>query len=141
MTGEDFISVATQLLASKSEAHFRTAVGRAYYAAFHLARDFVRACGVLVPAGPEAHKSVRWCLANVDDAELGEAASQLESLRTARNKADYDLSFGGFVQSANARVHVQRSVEVATIVKRARLEDVSSKMRAYATSINLPVKG
>ena len=59
MTGDDFISVATQLLASKSEAHLRTAVGRAYYGAFHLARDLVRACGVLVPAGPEAHKSVR----------------------------------------------------------------------------------
>jgi uncharacterized protein (UPF0332 family) len=64
MTGDDFISLATQLLAGKSEAHFRTAVGRAYYGAFHLARDFVRACGILVSSGPEAHRSVRWCLAN-----------------------------------------------------------------------------
>ena len=40
---------------------------------------------------------------------------------------------------ARARIHVQRSVDVAAIVEGAKVEDVSSKMCAYATSIKLPV--
>lgn len=140
MTGEEFISVATRLLASSREGDLRTAVSRAYYGAFHLARDFVLNCGVVIPSGPEAHKSVRWCLANSGDAELGQCAAWLESLRSARNKADYDLSDNRFAMKPHVIVHVQRAVNFANAVRHPDPNTVGPAMRAYAATISLPVR-
>lgn len=140
MTGDDFIRMATQLLAGNSEAHFRTAVSRAYYGAFHIGRDFVRGSGILVPAGPEAHKSVRWCLANAGLQELADAAVQLESLRSARNKADYDLADNGFAKRSNVTVQVQRAISIIACVHAASAAEAAPKMRDYAQKTNLPVQ-
>jgi uncharacterized protein (UPF0332 family) len=38
MTGADFLPLAHRLAASSSEPEWRTAISRAYYAAFHAAR-------------------------------------------------------------------------------------------------------
>lgn len=140
MTGEDFISIATQLLAGNSEAHYRSAVSRAYFGAFHVARDFVRSCGILVSFGPEAHKSVRWCLGNAGSDKLADAARQLESLRLVRNKADYDLTDRRFEKRPNAAVNVNRAIEIATVIRADDTTDAAAKMRAYAKSVNLPIE-
>jgi hypothetical protein len=54
-------------------------VSRAYYGAFHLARDFVESCGVMLPKTAEAHDKLQWCLAQVrsqsDFAEMGRVRS------------------------------------------------------------------
>lgn len=139
MTGDDFISMAMQLLAGDSEPHLRTAVSRAYYGAFHIGRDFVRKCGILIPAGPEAHKSIRWCLANAGSQELDKVALQLESLRSARNKADYDLTDRKFANRSSVTVHVQRAASIAAAIHAATAQESAQKMRAYAQAINLPV--
>lgn len=140
MTGEEFISVATRLSASSREGDLRTAVSRAYYGAFHLARDFVLNCGVVVPTGPEAHKSVRWCLANSGNIGLGECAVWLESLRFARNKADYDLLDNRFTRKADVLVHVQRAIDFSNAVQQSDPKSVDSAVRTYAASISLPLK-
>ncbi|HEX7380424.1 MAG TPA: hypothetical protein VF278_25140 [Pirellulales bacterium] len=137
MTGDDYIDLATQLLAGGSEPHFRTAVSRAYYGAFHIGREFVRSCGILMPASPEAHKHVRWCLANAGSRELDDAAVQLESLRSARNKADYDLSNRGFAKLPNVTIHVRRAASMAAAIRAAKAADVAPAMRAYAQRVNL----
>lgn len=140
MTGEDFIGVATRLLAGRSEADLRTAVSRAYYGAFHLARGFVQQCGVVIPSGPEVHKSVQWCLANAGDAELRKCADWLESLRSTRNKADYDLSDDRFTRRPNVTVHVQRAVNLATVLRSPSVSAAAPAVRAYAVSIGLPTR-
>lgn len=46
MDPADFISLAIRLSNNPREADLRTAVSRAYYGAFHLARRLLRDCGV-----------------------------------------------------------------------------------------------
>ena len=54
MTGEDFLPLAIRLAAGRSEPEWRTAVSRAYYAAFHVARDLMENLGFTVPRGDRA---------------------------------------------------------------------------------------
>jgi hypothetical protein len=62
MGGTDFLHLAVRLSGGATEAQWRSAVSRAYYGAFHLARDFVESCGVTLPKTAEAHDKLQWCL-------------------------------------------------------------------------------
>ena len=45
-----------------SPQSYRTAIGRAYYAVFHVGAATLRAMGIQIDAGPGAHGQVRNCL-------------------------------------------------------------------------------
>jgi uncharacterized protein (UPF0332 family) len=92
MTGHDFLSLALALAAGATEAEWRTAGSRAYYAAFHIARDLFRSLGFAVPRADAAHKYLAFRLQNCGRAELQQAGRDLDRLRDTRNQADYDLS-------------------------------------------------
>jgi len=49
MSGRDFLPLAQRLAAGPTEAEWRTAVSRAYYAAFHVARLLMTDLGFAVP--------------------------------------------------------------------------------------------
>ncbi|MBI3465767.1 MAG: hypothetical protein HY000_22350 [Planctomycetes bacterium] len=49
MDGRDFLPIAQGLLAGAAEAAWRSAVSRAYYAAFHAARQLLDNLGFRVP--------------------------------------------------------------------------------------------
>ena len=53
MTGRDVLAVASQLAAGSTEAEWSSAISRAYYAAFHVAPNCWRICGLpcLMPIG------------------------------------------------------------------------------------------
>ena len=70
----------------------RSAVSRGYYAAFHVACDFMRRCGFDVPQTGEAHGHAWVRLANSKDSQLVQAGRNLNFLRQDRNGADYGLS-------------------------------------------------
>lgn len=57
--GRDFLLVANDLLAGDTEAKWRSAVSRAYYAAFHAARKFLTACGFTVPRAHVAITAIK----------------------------------------------------------------------------------
>lgn len=65
----------------------RTAVSRAYYAAYHLARELLSTWGFEV----RAHEVLIQHLNAAGDQTLGEIAAMLATLREARLRADYDL--------------------------------------------------
>jgi hypothetical protein len=54
MDPHDFLLLAARLSNSSDQADLRTAVSRAYYAAFHVARDFLTALGFRTPMGEQA---------------------------------------------------------------------------------------
>lgn len=93
MAGKDFIDVAEGLIEGPSEAHWRSATSRAYYAAFHHARDALADKSLTVPSNSRSHQMVYRCLNNASNPELDKAATGLGTLRTSRLHADYD--FGG----------------------------------------------
>ncbi|MBA4063779.1 MAG: hypothetical protein C0501_08715 [Isosphaera sp.] len=72
------------------EAECRCAIGRAYYAAFLVARDFLNRIGVWVTPTAAAHPAVRFALNNSGVAALGAVAAQLDALSTDRQYADYE---------------------------------------------------
>jgi uncharacterized protein (UPF0332 family) len=91
MNPREFLDVADDLIAGSREADWRSAVSRAYYAAFHVARDLLLQCGFDVPRGDQAHIYLSRRLANSGHPDVENAGNDLNFLRALRNRADYDL--------------------------------------------------
>jgi uncharacterized protein (UPF0332 family) len=144
MFPNEFISVATQLLAGEGEGRSGSAVSRAYYGAFHFGKQFLSECGVIIGIDAMAHRNVRWCLANSSEQRIKNLGKILEHLRKARNDADYELASTRFVHRSAARAEVERAVEIFTVVAAYRSDEarnhVAPSVGAYASKIGLPVR-
>jgi uncharacterized protein (UPF0332 family) len=92
MNARDFLTLAQDLTGQSTEAAWRTAVSRAYYAAFHVARDLLEGLGFTVPHADPAHGYLWLRLANCGDPNVQQAGNRLNRLRGERNTADYDLT-------------------------------------------------
>ena len=150
MNPTDFVSVAVKLSNSRLEAELRTAVSRAYYGAFHEARELLEECGIGFPQkelfGADVHTKVRYCLANADDIDAAVAANKLNDLRSQRNYADYDLKTERFSPShaKNVTARIQMAIEIIDALRRCRSEPTfaqfQKKVRIYARDVlRLPV--
>jgi uncharacterized protein (UPF0332 family) len=91
MTGADFLTLASRLATASTEAEWRTATSRAYYAAFHALRDLFNGLGFRVPRADAAHNYLYVRLYNSANSALAGAANDLHELRQRRNEADYDF--------------------------------------------------
>jgi hypothetical protein len=114
MTGENFIRLAGQLVArpNADEAACRTAISRAYYGAYHLARGVLRSIGFEV----SDHGLVRFCLFESGQPAGIELARDLGLLQNLRIKADYDLHDGDAGNAVTARLAVERGHEAISNV-------------------------
>jgi hypothetical protein len=92
MDGRDFLTLAQQLAAAPTEAAWRSAVSRAYYAAFHVARQLMEDLKFAVPRADRAHSHLWLRLSNCGDPQVVAAGRNLNDLRRDRNWADYDLA-------------------------------------------------
>lgn len=105
MDGRAFLAVARELAGSDKEELRRTSISRAYYGAYHVARELLQSCGVVVPKR-DVHNKLQWCLQQAGeksgDKELAKAGGKLGDLRTERNGADYDLDDREIAKPANA---------------------------------------
>jgi len=101
----DFILLAKSLAAEgASEADVRTAISRAYYGSFLLARSQTRLDDL---RGPEVHRLV---LESLYRLELPHLATRLHTLRTMRNEADYDTT------KTITPVSARKSIRLAELV-------------------------
>jgi uncharacterized protein (UPF0332 family) len=91
MDPHDFLTLAGALTTGTAEADWRSAVSRAYYAAFHVARLLLRQGGFAVPRAERAHAYLFLRLSNSGHPLVEQAGVNLNSLRSTRNRADYDL--------------------------------------------------
>ena len=107
ISGRDFLTLAELWVKGTSEAEWRSAISRAYYAAFHAVRQFLEDLGFVVPRGEQAHGNLWLRLSNCGDHQLQIAGSRLSVLRGQRNRSDYELNLN--VHQASALVHVQGS--------------------------------
>jgi uncharacterized protein (UPF0332 family) len=90
MNWRDFLPLATRLAAETTEADWRTAVSRAYYGAFHVARRLFADLKFSVPRADRAHQYLVFRLCNSGEAAVEQAGRDLDTLRRLRNRADYD---------------------------------------------------
>jgi uncharacterized protein (UPF0332 family) len=91
MNPVDFLELADEWAGGIREAEWRSAVSRAYYAAFHVARRLLQQGGFIVPDGDQAHAYVWLRLSNAGHPDVRQAGLDLNQLRSMRNRADYDL--------------------------------------------------
>lgn len=72
-----------------SEAAFRSAASRAYYAAFHYAKEHARTEGFWPSHQGDDHQNVQRHYRNHDHSVRREIAAKLDRMLKNRNKADY----------------------------------------------------
>ena len=83
-----YLDVADRLLAeAPDEAALRSAISRAYYAAYHAAAAFVAASGLLTQR--HTHRRVWDALASDFDPARSSIGTRGDQLRQIRNDADY----------------------------------------------------
>ena len=88
-------NLAGKTLLPCQEAQFRSAISRAYYAAFCSARNLIIQKGDTISSNSKAHKEVQSFFEKRKDIISKEIQSDLDRLRKDRNDADYKDKFPG----------------------------------------------
>jgi uncharacterized protein (UPF0332 family) len=127
MNFRDFMPLAASLANGTTEAEWRSATSRAYYAAFHVACELLRTLGFVVPKADRAHAYAWRRLSYCGDTSIEEAARNLNDLRSRRNKADYD---GGILI---IEAHAERDVKLADVIIDAFDEGFQEPVRTQIT--------
>ena len=83
------------LVPALDSAACRSVISRAYYAAFHVGREFLDHIKVVVSRNPQAHVTIQYALNNGGDPTLVAVSSKLGILHSERLAADYDLGRPG----------------------------------------------
>jgi len=118
MDGSRFLDIARELLRGTTEAHWRTAAGRAYYALMLEGRDLLHRWGFAAPPRDQVHAFVRLRFSYAADPDLKEVGRALEELGKLRNQADYQLTAGPrFSSFGKARQAVQDAENQLVLLK------------------------
>jgi len=109
----DFLELATRLAhRGADEAELRTAISRAYYAAYHGAAAYVRAQHILTSG--HSHTRVWQALANDPDPARADIGVRGVFLKRSREYADYRHPFpGALAEEAEAAILEARAIVAA----------------------------
>jgi uncharacterized protein (UPF0332 family) len=102
-----FFKLADKFKLSTDESEIRTAISRAYYAAFLISREWVRTKGWRIYDDGNDHREVPNGL-QINQRRL--AGSKLRSLRRHRRNADYVLTRSVNNNDANYAVNLAKNV-------------------------------
>jgi uncharacterized protein (UPF0332 family) len=139
-TPEEFLLQAESWIALPSEADWRSAVSRGYYAAFHAARRLLSDLKFQPQGGPSAHDYLWKRLSNSGHPLINGAGGDLHFLRGKRNFADYNIH--QTLTHASATDSVRRARLVVERLAIAFADPVRSQViaaiRAYEHLIQHP---
>jgi uncharacterized protein (UPF0332 family) len=139
MQPEAFLVLAKRLVQEDEEAARRTAISRAYYAAFHKGREMLGSLGFTFSRGPDAHKHVVLYLQQSGNGKVVAAGQKLESLRSIRNKADYDLQTPHVAARQNAELHLKDAQKIMDALDTTKsgppAEEIKCAIKAYNAKI------
>ena len=137
MNFRDFLTLAATLAAGATEAEWRSAVSRAYYAAFHLACDLLRDLGFTVPHSERAHAYLWLRLSNSGHPDGRNAGLNLRQLRQQRTRADYDPL--RTVSATTAANDLQTAEEIIRVLDAAAQDpprtQIMDAMKIYARDV------
>lgn len=126
MDFRDYLTLARTLAGGATEAEWRTASSRAYYAAFHVARELLADLGFRVPQADRAHGYLWLRLSNSGHADALLAGRLLNELRREWDRADYDDQ-ASVIQLEAAR-SVQRAEDIIQALDTAAVEPVRTQV-------------
>ncbi len=137
MNFRDYLPLAVQLANGSTEAEWRSAVSRAYYAAFHVGCELLRALRFVVPRADRAHAYLWLRLANSTHAGVNHAGLSLKHLRGERNRADYEHHFR--LSQATAVKYVRFAEDIIRALDAAALEptrtQITDAMKIYERDV------
>jgi hypothetical protein len=87
MTGRDLVDFAKTLSDGTMAVEYRTAIGRAYYGAFHVAMEFVAEAGIRLPPARKRTRSfdtASWSAASPQESMPAKNFTRSESYETRR---------------------------------------------------------
>jgi uncharacterized protein (UPF0332 family) len=126
ISAADLLALADMLLSGTTEAEWRSAISRAYFAVFHQARQSFRQAGFSVPRGEQAHAYLWYRLSNCSDPQTQSAGALLNDLRRNRNFSDYDIE--RTLKRAEAVSQMQRAKEIVALLKVAFAEPLRAQI-------------
>lgn len=91
----------------RDSVDYRTAINRAYYAAFHSGLSVLKGMGFSIPQNQHGHEAVYRHFNNSCDDDLEKVASKINDLYAKRIHADYRLERTDVEAQRNARAWVQ----------------------------------
>jgi len=107
----DYLPLARTLDSMATEAARRSAVSRAYYAAFCHARDYAaRHLGFTPSYDVNDHWRLREHLRSRHETKRTGIASGLDSLRTWRNECDYDAQVSNLASQVTDAIRVAQQI-------------------------------
>lgn len=127
MNWRDYLALAGRLAAGGTETEWRSAVSRAYYTAFHIARQLLADLQFSVPRADRAHQYLVFRLGNSRDPAVEHAGRDLETLRRLRNRADYDDTPAFTLSQASAAV--QLAAGIVQALDNARQEPIRTQIQ------------
>ena len=133
MDGRALLDVARELAAGSGEPHWRSSVGRTYYALLHEVLSTLRRWGLSPPPRDKVHTFARLKLVYATDPDLKRIGLTLEALGRLRNAADYQLSLPGPFVSARIAVFALTDAEAAVTLIDALEADPVRRASAVAT--------
>ncbi len=122
MQGRAFLDVARDMAADTTEARWRTAAGRAYYALMLEGREALQRWGFPTPPRQNVHTFVRLRFRYAADPDLQAIGDALDRLARWRNQADYNLVPSALFASATIAVQAvtraQRALDLLDRIDR-----------------------
>lgn len=132
MDPRDFQILARKLACCESpaKAECRSSISRAYYAAYHVGAEILNCLGIPVSTGPEGHSEVVRNLNYSNDKQLKKVGSQLNDLRSDRNKADYRLSEKKIETQEKAKAAVSQASRMIQILDECKKGESERRKKA-----------
>lgn len=103
----DYLTLAKRLANEPDEASQRSAISRAYYAAYHAAASYVRVTRLVPASRSLSHRLVWATLATDPDLDRADVGARGRDLQQVRNLADYGASFPGNLERRSRGVIVR----------------------------------
>lgn len=131
MTGTDYIGFAAKIAATYADAaSCRSAISRAYYGAFHLARSLLDRLETRPPRNANAHVFVQHRLANCGHPLAVEAGCFLADLYADRLNADYNLTKKQVETVSYARTSVETAKRIQHALEACDNDQVREQIKA-----------
>ena len=126
MDFREYMDVAIRLRDGTTEAEWRSATSRAYYASFHVARQLLLSLGFTVPTSDRGHAYLWLRLSNAGHPDVEVAGNRLNNLRGDRNSADYDAH--RTVGQRLAARHVLLAEQIIQALDAATVEPIRTRI-------------
>lgn len=140
MEGKAFLNTAKKLAQMRDEPALRSAVSRAYYAAYNYYIPLLRELGFKFSKDSPTHEKLYQYLNNSAITEIEAAADDLRLLRKRRNFADYNMESTEFQNHIACQFDLARAQTIISQIEKYQKEpfrtQLKNGLREYDAKIN-----